>query len=57
MKWNAKKFITNMICVVSTLLIAWCMLSFFEIICKNTNPNPIYSVHNFFVLIFKGGAM
>ena len=57
MKWSFKKFMINMLCVASMLLIAWCVLSYFEVISKNLNPNPIYLPYNFFTLVFKGGAM
>ena len=57
MKWSFKKFITNMLCIVSALLFAGCVLSYFEVLLKHNGPNPIYSAYNFFVLVFKGGVM
>ena len=53
MKWNPKKFITNMLCIASAIVLIWMMASFVEIICKNTDPNPTYSEGNIIVQIIE----
>lgn len=53
MKWNVKKFITNMLCIISVIIFIWMVASFLEIISKNTEPNPTYSEANLIVQLIK----
>lgn len=44
--------------VLVILLNSWFILSFFEIICKNTSSNALYSNYNLWILmtqLFEGG--
>lgn len=43
------KFIGNLLMIVSVVFLLWCGVSYGEIICKNTSPNPEYSENNIIV--------
>jgi hypothetical protein len=53
MKWNAKRCISNIICIISATTLLWMVASYVEIICKNTQHNPTYSSTNIIVNIFE----
>lgn len=42
----------NIITAVSILFLVWIGISYIEVISKNLNPNPEYSVINFFEIFF-----
>ena len=48
-RWNAKKFGMNMLKLMGIMLVAWVMISYFEIITKNVHPDPQYSEYNLLV--------
>lgn len=45
-KWNIKKFISNLIVLISVIMLAWGVLSYLEVCAKNIHPNPHYSQYN-----------
>lgn len=55
MRWNYKKFLLNMYCTISVLLMLWIALSFIEIgfTDRISTTNPTYSPLNAIVLLVK----
>ena len=45
------KYISTIWSVITAIFILWVALSWFEVIAKNGNENPIYLPINFFVLL------
>ena len=52
MKWNAKKFLLNLWCACGVVITIWGLISWVEIVCKNTSLNPTYSPINLITMIF-----
>lgn len=50
-KWNVKTFISNLITLLGVLFVLWAVISYFEIVIKNVNPNPEYFKTNLFILL------
>lgn len=48
-----KKFLSNVITAVSVIFIAWFVLSWVEVCCKNTAPDPQYSPLNLLVILLE----
>lgn len=48
-----KKLLSNLLLIISVLFLLWFGISYGEIICKNTSPNPKYSKNNIIVNAFK----
>ena len=49
---NVAGLIQVILLTLSVCLILWVGISWFEVVCKNLNPNPTYSPINLFTLLF-----
>lgn len=52
-RWNIKKFMSNLIVVISVLFVIWVLLSWVDISIHNLSENPTYLDFNFFKLIIE----
>ena len=52
-RWNIKKFMSNLIVVISVLFVIWVLLSWVDIRIHNLSENPTYLDFNFFKLIIE----
>lgn len=52
-RWNYKKCVLNMLFIISVVFTSWFLISFVEIVVKNTGNNPVYCNCNFFRLILE----
>lgn len=43
------KFVGNLLTILTVIFMLWCGVSYGEILCKNTSPNPKYSKNNIIV--------
>ena len=48
-----KKFLSNAITTISVIFVAWIVLSWIEVCCKNTTPDPQYSPLNLLVILLE----
>ena len=48
------KVLGNIFTAICLVLIVWVVISYFEVISKNLNPNPEYWSLNFFEVFFGG---
>ena len=48
------KVLGNIFTTICLVFIVWVVISYFEVISKNLNPNPEYWALNFFELFFGG---
>ena len=44
-----KKLLSNVLVTISVAMLIWIGMSYVEIICKNTTPNPKYDDNNIIV--------
>lgn len=49
-----KKFLEKAICIIVAIVLLWTVVSYIEIISKNTEPNPTYSKTNLIVQLVEG---
>jgi len=52
-RWNYKKCALNMLFIISVVFVSWFLISFIEIVIKNTGNDPVYNSYNFFRLILE----
>lgn len=44
-----KKLLSNVLVTISVAMLIWIGMSYVEIVCKNTSPNPKYDDNNIIV--------
>jgi hypothetical protein len=47
------KVIKTTYLLFTCVFLAWLLFSYFEIICKNLSPAPVYSSNNLLIILFK----
>lgn len=49
--WYPAIFLENLFCFACFIFTAWVLLSWFNIICNNMSPNPVYWDWNFWTMM------
>lgn len=52
MKKKKVSIIETTLAIIAAGLLLWAGISWIEVICKNLDPNPVYSPINFFTILF-----